>query len=538
MPMTRLRADFRVQAPRGRAALLAAGLLALAPLSGAWGADAPRPRATLTTGVVEGTYPEGAPGAAFKGIPFAQPPVGPLRWHEPVAVKPWKGVRDASSLAPACVQNGRNGVTGSEDCLYLNVWTPQKAAGGSHPVMLWFFGGGNVGGSASSPGFDGASLARRGVVVVTANARPGVMGFLAHPALTAESPHRSSGNYMLLDQIATLRWIRDNIARFGGDPRNVTVFGQSSGSYDIPLLMTSPLARGLFSKAIAESGQFLAYNGPMPMARAESLGVQVAADLKAPQGKGALAYLRSLPAEQVVASAVKTLHTEPGTDTGLLTTVDGWVLPERPDKQFARGRQMPIPLLIGNNAREISPDYSPDELRRQITAKYGDLAPRALAAYGLANGGSGSTDPMMGGAGAQWMTDVVQRCAANVETEWHAGAGFPTWRYQFERSVPGREAVGATHGAEVAYVFGRLDRTGPDSPAYTEGDRKASDQIQAYWTRFAATGNPNGAGLPAWPAAKGGRYLAFTADGPTPRENLQPGPCGVYRDWALRRLTR
>jgi para-nitrobenzyl esterase len=493
-----------------------------------------KPRVTLGAGVLEGTFPRGAPGAVFKGIPFAEPPVGPLRWHEPVAIKSWHGVRDASAFGPACSQNGRDGPTGVEDCLYLNVWTHERTPRGSHPVMLWLFGGANAVGSASNPVFDGSSLARRGMVVVTANYRVGVLGFMAHPALSAQSSHNSSGNYALLDQIMALRWIRENIAKFGGDPRHVTLFGQSSGSYDLLLLMTSPLAKGLFVNAIAESGQMLSYGGSMPKARAEEIGTHIAADLKAPQGPEVLSYLRGLPAAQVVAAAAKWLPTDLGSDTGLLTNVDGWVLPELPARVFADGREMAIPLIIGNNAREITPQVSVDELRQQITAKYADLAPRALEAYGLANGGQGHDDPLLGGAGSQWMTDIVQRCAAITEAEWHAGVKNPTWQYQFERSVPGKEAAGATHGAEVAFVFGTLDIAGPDTPTFTEADHKASEQIQEYWTRFAKTGDPNGGSLPAWPRAGSGSYVAFTANGPLVKETLQARPCHVFYEWTLR----
>ena len=512
-------------------------LLSVTSILHAAAANAPRPRVTLGAGTLEGTAPQDSPGAVFKGIPFAQPPIGPLRWREPVPVQAWQGVKDAASFGPACAQNGRGG-PGSEDCLYLNIWTPEWPLRSSYPVMLWIHGGANVVGSANNPAFDGSALARRGMVVVTVNHRLGVMGFMAHPALSAESGHHSSGNYALLDQIMALRWVRDNIARFGGNPRHVTLFGQSSGSYDVLLLMTSPLAKGLFVNAIAQSGQFLSYDGSMPKARAEAIGTSIAAELKAPDDASVLSYLRGLPADQVVAAAAKWLPTDLGSDTGLLTHVDGWVLPELPARVFAAGRQMAIPLVVGNNAREITPQTSVDQLRQQIATKYGDLSPKALEAYGLANGGQGHSDPLLGGAGAQWMTDTVQRCAAIMEANWHAAARHPTWQYQFERSIPGREPAGSFHGAEVSFVFGTLDRAGPDKPAYTDADNKASEQIQEYWTRFAKTGDPNGGVLPLWPRAGSGRYLAFTADGAAAKENLQSAPCGVFREWTMRRLLK
>jgi para-nitrobenzyl esterase len=263
--------------------------------------------------------------------------------------------------------------------------------------------------------------------------------------------------------------------------------------------------------------------------------VKIAAELKVPGDANVLAFLRALPAAQVVTAATKWLPTNLGSDTGLLTNVDGWLLPEPPARAFAHGHGLAVPLIIGNNAREITPQISPDELRPEIAAKYGDLAPKALAAYGLADGGEGNHDPLLGGAGSQWMTDIVQRCAAIIEADWHA-AHSPTWQYQFERAIPGREAAGATHGAEVPFVFGNLDGQGAGAAAFTSADREAAQQIQEYWTRFAKTGNPNGGSLPEWPRAGSGRYLAFTATGPIVKENLQAESCRIYREWRLREL--
>jgi len=512
-------------------------VIALLSASAAAAEQSP-PRVTVAAGTLEGFFDAAAPGAVFKGIPFAQPPVGNLRWHEPVAIQAWTGVKRAASFAPACMQNGREGPSGAEDCLYLNVWTPEWPTHGKHPVMLWLFGGANSTGSAVNPVFDGSALAQRGVVVVTINHRVGVMGFLAHPALAAESPHKSSGNYALLDQMMALRWVRENIAAFGGDPQHVTLFGQSSGSYDLLLLMTSPLAKGLFVNAIAQSGQLLSYSGSMPKARAEELGARVAAVLGAPSGAQSLPYLRSLPAAEVVTKAAQLMRTDLDTDTGLLTNIDGWVLPESPARVFAEGRQMAIPLIVGNNAREITPQFSTDELRQRIVARYGDLAPAALDAYGLANGGEGQVDALLGGAGSQWMTDTVQRCAASMEVAWHAAAKHPVWQYQFERSIPGRQAAGSFHGAEVAFVFGTLQRVGPTTPEFTAADDHASQQMQEYWTHFAKTGDPNGGSLPQWPRGGDGRYLAFTAEGSVAKANLQPAPCHVFREWTLRQLAK
>lgn len=492
------------------------------------------PQVQLSVGVLQGEVSALAPGAVFRGVPFAKPPVGPLRWREPVAVESWAGVRMATEFGADCSQQGSRG-PGDEDCLYLNVWTPEWPIRNSHPVMLWIFGGANRSNSANNPDFDGAALAAEGVVVVTMNHRVGVMGFLAHPALSAESAHGSSGNYALLDQLMALRWIRDNIREFGGDPQVVTLFGQSSGSYDLQLLMTSPLAQGLFQRAIGQAGQFLSFGGTMDKARAEAMGVAIAADLGAPDGADAIDYLRGLPAEAVMVAAEDRMPTGLDSDTGLLTNVDGWVLPELPARIFADGRQMSIPLIIGNNAREIPMEIPANEIRERIASTYGEFAPRALDAYGLSDGGEGNHDALFGGPGPQWMTDTIQRCAAIMAADWHAQAGNPTWQYQFERSVPGGEARGAYHGADVPFVFGTLSAR-PDGPVYTDDDRLASERIRGYWTNFAKTANPNGGDLPEWPQAGDGRYMAFTMEGPIVKSGLQAGPCGVYRDWTLERL--
>lgn len=492
------------------------------------------PRVRLADGELQGAPSETGAGAVFRGIPFAKPPLGPLRWHEPVPVDGWQGVKLATDYGPACPQPGGHGPQ-DEDCLYLNVWTPEWPVRGAHPVMMWIYGGANRVNSANNPDFDGAALAAHGVVVVTMNHRVSVMGFLAHPALSEESAHGSSGNYALLDQLMALRWIRGNIASFGGDAEKVTLFGQSSGSYDLLLLMTSPLADGLFHRAIAQAGQLLSFGGSMPKARAEEIGLRIAADLGAPEGDGSLAYLRSLPADAVTEAAQKWLPTGLDSDTGLLTNVDGWVLPELPARVFAEGRQLGIPLIVGNNAREIPMQIEIDALRAQIADKYGEFAPRALEAYGLDGDAAGRHDELLGGPGPQWMTDTVQRCAAIMEAGWHAAAGNRTWQYQFERSIPGSEDRGAYHGAEVPFVFGTLG-VRADGPAYTNADRDASAAMRAYWTNFAKTGDPNGAGLPEWPRAGDGRYLAFAMDGPVVRSGLQRGPCAVYRDWTLRKL--
>ena len=498
----------------------------------------PGPVVSVTGGEIRGALVPGA-GASFKGVPFAQPPVGPLRWREPMPVVAWRGIRDAVAYGSACTQvNRQNGFTGSEDCLYLNIWTPEWPSKGPHPVMLWLYGGANATGSAGNPGSDGANLARRGVVVVTMNYRIGAMGFMAHPDLSAASPHHASGNYGLLDELMALQWVRENAAKFGGDSQKVTLFGQSSGSFDVQVLMASPLAKGLFQYAIAESGQMTSFNGTMDAGRAEQIGLKIGEALGAPAGKGAADFLRGLPAEKVVPAATPFLPTELDTDTGLLTSVDGWVLPRHPIAAFSRGEELAVPLIVGNNSREITQQFSPAELRNAIAKKYGPaLAPKAWELYGVAGEGQGNEDPLFGSAGAQWMTDIVQRCGAVTTAQLHSAAKHPTYLYQFDRVTPGREAAGSTHGAEVVYVFGNMDRPG-NTVAFSDSDRKASDVIQHYWTNFARNGNPNGAGVPSWPPFDPGaaRYMEFTAGGPVVNEKPRAAHCEVFRAWVKDRM--
>jgi para-nitrobenzyl esterase len=283
-------------------------LFSISALPGA--SDSSDPVVGVAGGRVRGRIVTPASGAAFKGIPYAAPPVGNLRWHEPVAVAPWEGIRDAGTIGPPCSQNAQGwndaaAAASKEDCLYLNVWTPEWPARTKLPVMVWIHGGGNTGGSATNIGSDGSVLASHGIVVVTIHYRLNAFGFLAHPELTAESPQHASGNYGLLDQIAALRWVHDNIAKFGGDPDRVTIGGQSAGAQDLGLLMTSPLAKGLFQRAIAESGT-VAIDGILTasLSDAERNGEKLASALQA-TAKGALHYLRALPAEEILKAAAR-----------------------------------------------------------------------------------------------------------------------------------------------------------------------------------------------------------------------------------------
>ena len=489
-------------------------------------ARAANPVAQVAGGKAEGRQ-LAASGAVFKGIPFAAPPVGDLRWREPQPVKAWTGLRDASAFGASCVQNisGWNAqeATGNkEDCLYLNVWTPQFKAGAKVPVMVWVHGGGNTGGGASVDYFDGASLASKGVVLVTLNYRLGVMGFMAHPGLTAESAHKASGNYGLLDQVAALKWVKANIAQFGGDPDNVTIFGQSAGAGDIAYLLASPLTKGLITRAIQESSG----GGARPAAslrEAEKAGERFAASLKAPAGAAGLAYLRGLPADQVQKAA----SAAGGDRPTIAPSVDGWFMPVLPRETFAAGKQLSVPLLVGTVAQEQN-GPKPEDLRREVTEAYGVNAQKALAYYGLAGDGPGNSDPLYGPAILQVAADTDQRCGSFQQAVWHADARNVVYQYQFDRTIPGRPRP--QHSGEVPYVFGNLLKDGFLGGPYGEADRKISGDIQGYWTNFAKTGNPNGTGLPAWPRFESGArpYLEFTDNGPVAKANLRREICDLF----------
>ncbi len=293
-------------------------------------------------------------GAQFLGIPYAEPPVGTLRWRAPVPKEHWTGIRDANAFGSSCAQpvlgdwNRHDADTGREDCLYLNVTTPKWPAAKPLPVMFWMHGGANQGGSGSGSLYNNGTLPEHDVVLVTINYRLGIFGFFAHPQLTRESPHHASGNFGLMDQILALHWIRDNIARFGGDPGNITVFGQSAGSMDIGMLMTSPLARGLFQKAIAESGVPL-FPPPTPLDEAEQAGQEFAATFAIPGGQNPIEFLRQVPAQDLIAKAAKSQwgHAPVNPD------IDGYVLPRSPAQIFKSGQEAPIPLLLGTTSREF-----------------------------------------------------------------------------------------------------------------------------------------------------------------------------------------
>jgi para-nitrobenzyl esterase len=461
-----------------------------------------------------------AGGAVFRAIPFAQPPLGDLRWREPLPPKSWSGTRDARAYSAPCAQIDANwntvaAKTGSEDCLYLNVWSPEWPSRAAKPVMVWFYGGGNTGGSflgegGIEPSFDGERLSQHGVVVVTISYRLGLLGFIAHPELTEESPHHASGNYGLMDQIAALKWVRENIARFGGDSNNVTIFGQSAGAHDIGLLMASPQARDLFQKAIGESGSVVIRAG-LTRARQdlEQAGVRLAVRLGAP-AKGQVKFMRGLSATEIFKAAPG--YNDRNADRPE-PDIDGYVITKQPAAMFRAGEDAAVPLIIGNNARE----RTASDLTKEIQEFYGALSPKALKLYE-----SAPTDyAPWGQARAQFATDIQFRCSASTIALWHS-AKSPTFQYEFTRAP---EPLGAVHSWELQYVFGNLKQ------ATEEADRKLSDEVRTYWTNFAKAGNPNGAGVPAWPKFGSEReYMDLGSPAPVAKGALHEAFCDVWRE--------
>ena len=454
-------------------------------------------------------------GAEFLGIPYAQPPVGDLRWHEPAPMTPWTGVRDAQTFGAPCAQkiqgdwNRRDAETGKEDCLFLNVMTPVWPPKEKLPVMVWLHGGGNTGGTASSALYKDGTLVEHGVILVTVNYRLGVFGFFAHPQLTAESAHHASGNYGLLDQIAALRWVRDNIANFGGDPNNVTLFGQSAGAQDAGLLMTSPLAKGLFHRVIAESGSALAPLLP-PLSAAEKSGERTAESLKAPAGD-VLKYLRQISPQDVLSGLP---HQDFDQIPMFSPILDGYVFTRSPAKVFMLGEEAPVPLMIGTTTREFGTSASPQAIRQWINAVTSSQSGKALALYGFAGDGKGATDPVYGSGADQWFADFVFRCPVTAQAAWHSAAHHPVFQYEFQRVIPGHEAEGSVHSADLPYVFGYYPKGGNISGKFNDTDFRISDQMEKYWTAFAKTGDPNSASSPNWPTFNPSEsFLRFTNDG-------------------------
>jgi para-nitrobenzyl esterase len=480
-------------------------LLVLAPAL--LGAAAPSPRVAVTGGTIEGMASADGDALLFRGIPFAAPPTGENRWRAPQPVVPWSGVRAAKAEAPACIQNDygwntHNYTFGSEDCLTLDVRTP--SLDGKRPVMVWIHGGSNYAGGAA--GTIESHITDKGVVLVAVQYRLGIFGFLSHRALAREQGG-ASGNYGLMDQIAALKWVQANIARFGGDPGNVTIFGESAGSQDVSLLLASPETKGLFDKAIMESGT-PGFGLPFrSLDDAFRLGDQLDALLHT---GGDIEKLRHDSVAALLAADLK-LH-DPGVEThGFLwlhTTIDGKVLPKAPRALYAEAPRRPV--IVGTNRAEFGVDGGITHLAAAVDAAFGANAKEARAFYHL-DQPAPPPDPRLGDRDLMVGTDIIFRCPANRVAQMLAGNGWPVWRYEFDLAENGGIS---SHTAEISYVLG----TAKVTPDYTLSDA---------WVAFAKQGTPDAPGLPAWPAftADGQRYVAIDSHGVTPRDHLRSTPC-------------
>ena len=449
----------------------------------------------IESGALRGVDANGL--SIYKGVPYAAPPLGDLRWRDPQPIKSWKGVRKATAFAPACMQKGVSmpGETPpavSEDCLYLNIWAPARKASERLPVIVWIHGGGYSNGSASMPLYWGDKLAQKGVIVVTVAYRLGPFGWLAHPELTGESAHHSSGNYGLLDQLAALHWIQRNIGAFGGDQKRVTIAGQSAGAMAVSELMASPLARGLFQRAIAESGGLFEPIQMAPdylLANAEVVGKKYLTSL----GVTSIAEMRKVPAAQLLGGSAASI-THP--------VIEPYVLPASPYEVFVSGRQNDVPILIGSNAEEARSlvdvaKVKADTFAADLTAAFGPLPPALTTAYPY------STDAEARQARLDLERDLRFGWDMWAWARLQATTGHgPVYYYSFQQRLPfPADSVyagwGASHFAELWYVFDHLDQY---SWQWTSADRNMAAEISTYWVNFAKSGDPNGAGVPQWPA--------------------------------------
>jgi para-nitrobenzyl esterase len=481
-------------------------MMALILLIGVLSAWAARPadEVTVEKGKLQGTTNEDHSVRIFKGIPFAAPPVGDLRWKAPQPALGWSGMRQADKFGSACLQTNVFGdiyfrdAQPSEDCLTLDIWIPAKPASAKIPVIVWFYGGGFVAGSASEPRYDGENLAKKGVIIVNPNYRLGVFGFFSYPELSKESGRNASGNYGLLDQVAALQWVVKNIAAFGGDPHNITIAGESAGSFSVSELMASPLARDFFQKAIGESGGF---SPPLkPVAETERAGVKFAESV----GAKSLAEMRAKPGDELLQTAAKLNR---GFEFG--PNVDGYFLPTDALPIYTQGAQSHIPLLAGWNADEgkMFVLFAPQKVTARIFAqlvqtRFGDQAAEFLKLYPASTDQEAllSAEALAGDdfiAFSTWKWTDMQAKTGNA----------PVYQYHFEQ-VPAVKPgamigplsaaeAGARHACEIEYVFETLKSQA--GVPWTDEDFKVSEAMASYWVNFAKTGNPNGSGLPDWP---------------------------------------
>ena len=484
-------------------------------------------------GVLEsaGVQPDGL--RVFLGIPFAQPPTDTLRWQAPRDAPRWKGVRKADTFGPHCMQalvfadiEFRSGSM-SEDCLYLNVWTTAKSGRERRPVLVYLHGGGFIGGDGSESRYDGASMARQGIVAVTANYRLGVFGFLAHPELSREAANRGSGNYGLLDQAAVLRWVRKNIAAFGGDPERITIAGESAGSISVSALMASPVSRGLIAGAIGESGSILGALSAVPLAQAEATGHDFAVSIGAPT----LAQLRALPAARLMEAT----RSSPPRFT---PTIDGYFLPKSPFEIYRNGEQASVPLLAGSNSEEMphalvlgTEPATPEGFRRAVTKMHGDRADIILKAYPVTSDRESVLDAAQALSSDQFIAQSTWKWVQLATRR----DGPSTFYYRYVRKRPPltpqaaarlepiarglgfpiTESRGAVHASEIEYALGNLDL----HPIYQwqAEDYAVSRVMQKFFVNFIKSGDPNGEGLPGWSTYGSGQRMIIDAQ---PRSEL------------------
>jgi para-nitrobenzyl esterase len=461
----------------------------------------------------------------FKGIPYALPPVGQARWRPPSQMPRWEGVRKATEYGAACLQPKpalsniytRNPMPMSEDCLTLNIWTPIHAD--NAPVFFWIHGGALVGGASREENYDGARIAQHGIVVVSINYRLGVLGWLAHPELSKESPNGVSGNYGLLDQIEALQWVQRNIRAFGGDPANVTIAGESAGALSVMYLMAAPPARGLFAKAISESAYMITTpelrKASFGLPSAEESGVKLAAALHAPD----IAAMRAMDADKLSLAA-------PAAGFAPWGVIDGHVLLRQLVDVFDRGEQAPVPLLAGFNSGEIrslrvlapQPPANAAAYETTIRDRYLDLADEFLRLYPSAN----MQESMLATT-----RDALYGWTAQRLVRKQTALGQPAFLYFFDHGYPAADAAGlhGFHASELPYVFGTFDGTPPLWPKIPETaqERRLSDAMIGYWSSFARTGRPQAAHEPDWPVfGTTGSYMAFE-EAPKPSDHLLPG---------------
>jgi para-nitrobenzyl esterase len=478
------------------------------------------PQAKTANGILEGTSESGI--NVFRGVAFAAPPVGEFRWREPQPVKNWTGIRKADKFGPKAMQlpifgdmNFRSNGT-NEDCLYLNVWTPSKTGTDKLPVLVYFYGGGFMAGDGSEPRYDGEAMARRGIVSITVNYRLGVFGFLSYPELTKESPHHASGNYGLLDQSAALQWVQKNIAAFGGDPKRITIAGESAGSFSVSAQMASPLSKNIIAGAIGESGSLLA-NPTASLQEAEAAGTKWATGIR----KNSLAELRSMTADEVLKAAASAGF------GAFPVCVDGYFFTKSPLEVFEKGEQAHVPLLVGWNSQEMvyqmvmgGDKPTVENYKKAVQKMYGNNADEAMKLYAVSTDEEAeqtatelASDRFIGFSTWRW-SDVHSKTGGNAVYRYMYARPRPAMRGEMgnatanlaggvTRDTTGKAPKaplpkGAVHSAEIEYALGNL----PTNRVYDwePEDYMVSTIMQNYFANFIRTGNPNGLGVPEWPA--------------------------------------